>query len=124
MGDPTPGDYGVTSPPRRFRRRWSSARWSSTGARGRAERRGARLRRAHRHAALGVRSGAAGYARSSQPAAGRRLAAFHPGTPNAWSVFSADAERDLLFVPLGNPTPDFYGGHRAASTTTRAPSSR
>jgi quinoprotein glucose dehydrogenase len=37
---------------------------------------------------------------------------YHPGTPNAWSIASADLERDLLFVPLGNPSPDFYGGLR------------
>jgi quinoprotein glucose dehydrogenase len=37
---------------------------------------------------------------------------WHPGTPNAWAVFSADPERDLLFVPLGNASPDFYGGSR------------
>ncbi len=37
---------------------------------------------------------------------------YRPGTANAWGVFSTDAERDLLFVPTGNATPDFYGGHR------------
>jgi quinoprotein glucose dehydrogenase len=35
---------------------------------------------------------------------------FQRGTPNAWGVFSADAERDLLFVPTGNPSNDFYRG--------------
>jgi len=37
---------------------------------------------------------------------------YHPGTPNAWSIFSADPERGLIFVPMGNPSPDFYGGKR------------
>ena len=37
---------------------------------------------------------------------------YRPGTPNAWSVFSADPARDLLFVPMGNASPDFYGGLR------------
>jgi quinoprotein glucose dehydrogenase len=37
---------------------------------------------------------------------------FHRGTPNAWGVFSADPERDLLFVPTGNPSNDFYRGGR------------
>jgi len=37
---------------------------------------------------------------------------YHAGTPNAWSIASADPERDLLFVPMGNPSPDFYGGLR------------
>lgn len=34
------------------------------------------------------------------------------GAANAWSVISADPERDLLFVPIGSPSPDFYGGLR------------
>ena len=37
---------------------------------------------------------------------------FQRGTPNAWGVFSADPERDLLFVPTGNPSNDFYRGGR------------
>ena len=36
------------------------------------------------------------------------------GTPNVWAVMSVDEERGLLFVPTGNPAPDFYrGGHPA-----------
>lgn len=34
------------------------------------------------------------------------------GAANAWSVISVDAERDLVFVPTGSPSPDFYGGRR------------
>jgi quinoprotein glucose dehydrogenase len=34
------------------------------------------------------------------------------GTANAWSILSVDPERDLLFVPTGNASPDFYGGER------------
>lgn len=34
------------------------------------------------------------------------------GAANAWSVFSADPERDLVFVPTGSPSPDFHGGLR------------
>jgi len=37
---------------------------------------------------------------------------FHRGTPNAWSILSADPARHLVFVPFGNPSPDFFGGHR------------
>ena len=33
-----------------------------------------------------------------------------PGTPNVWAPMSADPERDLLFVPTGNPAPDYYRG--------------
>jgi len=34
------------------------------------------------------------------------------GAANAWSTISADAERDLVFVPTGSAAPDFYGGER------------
>ena len=34
------------------------------------------------------------------------------GAANAWSIISADAERDLVFIPTGSPSPDFYGGER------------
>lgn len=34
------------------------------------------------------------------------------GAANAWSILSADAERDLVFVPTTSPSPDFYGGQR------------
>ena len=37
---------------------------------------------------------------------------FHRGTPNAWSILSVDPDRGLVFVPFGNPSPDFAGGHR------------
>jgi quinoprotein glucose dehydrogenase len=37
---------------------------------------------------------------------------FHRGTPNAWSILSADPERGLVFVPFGGPSPDYFGGHR------------
>ncbi len=35
-----------------------------------------------------------------------------PGAANAWSVFSADVARDLVFVPVGSASPDYYGGAR------------
>ena len=34
------------------------------------------------------------------------------GTPNFWSNGSYDAELDLIYLPLGNATPDFWGAHR------------
>ncbi len=37
---------------------------------------------------------------------------YHLGTANAWSILSVDPERDLVFVPTGNTSPDFYGGER------------
>jgi len=34
------------------------------------------------------------------------------GTPNVWSLTSADDELGLVYVPTGNATPDYFGGHR------------
>lgn len=37
---------------------------------------------------------------------------YHRGTPNAWTLFSVDEGRNLIFVPFGGAGPDFVGGHR------------
>jgi quinoprotein glucose dehydrogenase len=37
---------------------------------------------------------------------------FKSGTSNVWSIISVDPERNLVFVPTGNTSPDYYGGHR------------
>ena len=42
----------------------------------------------------------------------RGPAAHRTGAANAWSIISADAARDLVFVPVGSASPDFYGGER------------
>ena len=34
------------------------------------------------------------------------------GAANAWSVIAADPQRDLVFVPTGSASPDYYGGER------------
>ena len=34
------------------------------------------------------------------------------GAANAWSVIAADSARDMVFVPTGSPSPDYYGGER------------
>jgi quinoprotein glucose dehydrogenase len=34
------------------------------------------------------------------------------GAANAWSIISADPERDLVFIPTSSPSPDFYGVER------------
>jgi len=36
----------------------------------------------------------------------------HTGAANAWSILAADPERNLVFVPTGSPSPDYYGGER------------
>lgn len=49
--------------------------------------------------------------RSGEPALGET---YTPGTPNSWSLMSADPALGLVYVPMGNATPDYYGGHRTA----------
>lgn len=39
-------------------------------------------------------------------------AAAKTGAANAWAPLSGDAERDMVFVPTGSASPDFYGGER------------
>lgn len=38
--------------------------------------------------------------------------AHRTGAANAWSVIAADPARDLVFVPTGSASPDYYGGER------------
>jgi quinoprotein glucose dehydrogenase len=39
-------------------------------------------------------------------------AGYQLGTANVWSVISVDEARDLIFLPTGNTSPDYYGGER------------
>ncbi|MBV9613702.1 MAG: pyrroloquinoline quinone-dependent dehydrogenase, partial [Acidobacteriaceae bacterium] len=50
----------------------------------------------------------------NEPAYGtwKNGSAAHTGAANAWSVIAADAQRDLVFVPTGSSSPDYYGGER------------
>lgn len=34
------------------------------------------------------------------------------GAANAWGVFATDPQRDLVFIPTGSASPDFFGGAR------------
>jgi quinoprotein glucose dehydrogenase len=47
-----------------------------------------------------------------QFASWRSAMAHSTGAANAWSVIAADPARDLVFVPTGSPSPDYYGGER------------
>ena len=42
-------------------------------------------------------------------------AGYQLGTANVWSVISVDEARDLIFLPTGNTSPDYYGGERKGS---------
>jgi len=50
-------------------------------------------------------------ATGSQAAAGGK-GAWRTGAANAWSMMAVDKERDLVFVPTGSASPDYYGGLR------------
>ncbi len=41
--------------------------------------------------------------------------AHQTGAANAWTILSTDPARDLVFVPTGSPSPDYYGGLRLGS---------
>jgi quinoprotein glucose dehydrogenase len=41
-------------------------------------------------------------------------ATFTRGTPNSWAPMSSDEVLGLVYVPTGNATPDYFGGHRTA----------
>lgn len=49
--------------------------------------------------------------RNTEPGPGET---YTPGTPNSWSVMSVDEALGLVYVPTGNATPDYHGGHRSA----------
>ena len=38
------------------------------------------------------------------------------GTPNVWSTPSFDPKANLVFLPTGNATPDYWGSHRSTQT--------
>ena len=38
--------------------------------------------------------------------------AHETGAANAWSVIAADPTRDLVFIPTGSASPDYFGGER------------
>jgi len=37
---------------------------------------------------------------------------YTPSTPNSWAPISADEALGLVYLPMGNSVPDFYGGNR------------
>ncbi|MCA0175086.1 MAG: membrane-bound PQQ-dependent dehydrogenase, glucose/quinate/shikimate family [Proteobacteria bacterium] len=48
---------------------------------------------------------------SGAPASG---ATYTRGTPNVWAPMAFDLELGMAYLPLGNATPDYYGGQRRA----------
>ncbi len=60
--------------------------------------------------AYNARSGSLAW--SWEPIRSAPDAGIRTGAGNAWSILSADEERDLVFVPTGSASPDYYGGER------------
>ena len=77
----------------------------------RARGRDPRVRRSHRRAAVVLRSHPARREGSGVRDVDRTQGP-RTGAANAWSIFSADSARDLVFIPVGSASPDFYGGER------------
>ncbi len=111
IGDIQPGEYAVTSPPLVIGDRVVVG--ALVGDNRRVDGPGGVIR------AFDARTGALVWAFDPvppgtsplEPDAGGRPR-YHRGTPNAWSILSADPERGLVFIPFGGPSPDFFGGHR------------
>jgi quinoprotein glucose dehydrogenase len=106
VGEPMPGEYGVTSPPVVIGDRIVTGSMVLDNRRTDAP---------------------SGVVRAYSARSGRLLWAWNAlvpglatspegeyrrGTSNAWSALSADPDRNLVFVPTGNTSPDYYGGHR------------
>jgi membrane-bound PQQ-dependent dehydrogenase (glucose/quinate/shikimate family) len=51
-------------------------------------------------------------ARKPETAASSAASEWRSGAANAWSIMSADPESDLVFVPTGSASPDYFGGLR------------
>ncbi len=92
------GDYQVTSPPAILGDRVIVG--SSLGDNRRARLESGAVR------AFDVRTGKQAWRWDPLPAD------LETGAANAWAPASVDPERDLVFVPTGSASPDFYGGMR------------
>jgi quinoprotein glucose dehydrogenase len=47
--------------------------------------------------------------RTGAPGPGER---YTPGTPNSWAPISADETLGMVYLPMGNSTPDYFGAYR------------
>ncbi len=106
VGDPEPGEYGVTSPPVILGDRLITGSMVLDNRRLDAPSGVVR--------AFSARSGKPLWAWTALVAGGpsNEGGSFRPGTANAWSALSADPKRNLVFVPTGNTSPDYFGGYR------------
>ncbi|MBI1353308.1 MAG: PQQ-binding-like beta-propeller repeat protein [Acidobacteria bacterium] len=107
-----PADYGVTSPPAVLGDKVIVG--SAIGDNQRVEEAAGTVR------AFDARTGAPAWSwdpvprdpDAAQAQGWRSDQAARNGAGNAWSILSVDEERDLVFVPTGSISPDFFGGER------------
>jgi quinoprotein glucose dehydrogenase len=110
IGFRKPGEYGVTSPPAIVHDRIITGAMVLDSIR--VDMPGGVVR------AYDVRTGALSWAWDpvlpDTPELAPRQAGtdYRRGTTNAWSELSVDEARGLVYVPTGNTSPDYYGGHR------------
>lgn len=111
MGDVTKGYYYVTSPPAVTKGKLILGGWVTDGQHT-GEPSG--VVRAF-DAVTGQFSWAFDIGRPTEHGLPPAGTSFTRGTPNSWSVMSADEELGLVYVPTGNATPDYFGGHRTSN---------
>ena len=107
-----PGEYGATSPPAIVHDLVITG--SAIGDNQRVNAPSGAVR------AFDIRSGKLRWAWDPVPPSYGRMgktnpkseAGYYLGTANVWSMISVDEERDLVFLPTGNTSPDYYGGER------------
>src|SRR5262245_14425854 len=108
IGDIAPGEYGVTSPPLVLGDRVITGSMVLDDRR--ADSPGGVVR------AYSARTGQQLWAWDPVPPQTPRMVEgelrYARGTTNAWSVLSGDPALNLVYVPTGNTSPDYYGGHR------------
>jgi quinoprotein glucose dehydrogenase len=62
--------------------------------------------------AFDARTGSFRWSWDPIPPNGAASKSWDSGAANAWSVMAEDAARDLVFIPTGSASPDYYGGLR------------
>ena len=62
--------------------------------------------------AFDARTGALRWSWDPIPNAAVATSERQTGAANAWSVLAVDPQRDLIFIPTGSASPDYYGGLR------------
>jgi quinoprotein glucose dehydrogenase len=107
MSEHHPGEYGITSPPAILGD--SLITGSMVLDNQRTDSPGGIVR------AYNVRSGTLEWLFNPVPPdapARNEDGTWRSGTTNVWSIISVDEQRNLVFLPTGNTTPDYYGAHR------------